>query len=46
MTATCHTCKWQSLAYVHKGWAENAADKHQDIYHRGQPNIIAIKETK
>ena len=46
MIATCHTCNWESLAYAHKGWAEKSADKHQGIYHRGQSNIIAIKETK
>lgn len=46
MTATCHTCNWESLNYAHKGWAEKSANKHQDLYHRGQPNIIAIKEVK
>ena len=44
MTATCHTCKWESLAYKHKGWAEKAAGKHQGIYHKNQTNIISIKE--
>ena len=46
MIATCHTCDWESLTYQHKGWTKNAADKHQDLYHRGQSNIIAIKEAK
>ena len=46
MTATCHTCNWASLNYAHKGWAEKSADKHQDLYHRGQSIIIAIKEAK
>lgn len=46
MTATCHTCNWESLAYVHKGWAEKSADKHQRTYHRGQSNIIAIRGGK
>jgi hypothetical protein len=46
MTATCHTCNWESLNYKHKGWAEKSADNHQDLYHRGQSNIIAIKEAK
>jgi hypothetical protein len=46
MTATCHTCNWESLNYAHKGWAEKAADKHQHLYHSGQPNIIAIKEVR
>lgn len=46
MTATCHTCKWESLNYTHKGWAEKAADKHQGIYHENQTNIISIKEAE
>ena len=46
MTATCLTCNWESLSYARKGWAEKSANKHQDIYHRGQSNIIAIKEAK
>jgi hypothetical protein len=44
MKAKCHACDWESLAYVHKGWAEKSADKHQHLYHRGQSNIIAILE--
>ena len=46
MIATCHTCKWESLTYAHKGWAEKSADKHQHIYDRGQSYMIEIKETK
>jgi len=46
MSATCHTCNWESLTYAHKGWAEKAADKHQGLYHDGRPNIISIKEAR
>ena len=46
MTATCHTCNWESLNYTHKGWAEKAADKHQGIYHKNQTNIISVKEAE
>ena len=46
MIATCHTCNRESLNYAHKGWAEKSADKHQDLYHNGQMNIIVIRDAK
>lgn len=46
MIAACHTCNWESLKYAHKGWAEKSADEHQDLYHAGQMNIIAIRSAK